>query len=256
MLFRTVYGTELAAIYTFIQQHTYEHGSISSSMIYDSFVASAYESLDEHHHIDDALSFLTSALLIQVEGNRVKSLGNVTNFRLNLLENLRHLETGKVEPLHLLDPYYMYLLDEIFIKTGRQYVQDLHVEVNRLEPIQAVGGVSREKIHAWKRVMTSLGLGYRVFNGFLCVYSPDLLHSIIDIWVDESDTLQGFFDKHVEKYIPTLTRNGDLTPSLQSTLQHLSSEQVIDLYPLQDSPSRAFFDSRQYKGIRKRIAHV
>ena len=256
MLFRTVYGAELAAIYTYIQQHTQKSGSIPSSMIYKSFVASQMESLDENHHVDDALSFLTSALLIQIKDDRVESLTNVTDFRLALLQNLRYLEIHGVEAGHPLDPYYMYLLDEIFIKTGRQYVQDLHVEVNRLQVIQAVGGVSREKVSAWKRVMTSLGIGYRVSNGFLCLYSPGLLKSIIDIWEDESDTLQGFLEKHVEKYIPTFSRIGDLTPSLQSTLQHLSSEKVIDLYQLQDSPSRAFFDTRQYKGIRKRITHV
>ena len=256
MLFRTVYGAELVAIYDFIRQHTQTHAQIPITSIYDAFVATENDTPHENHHVDDAVSFLVSALMIEVQDGQVRSLVETVNFRLELLRNLRRLELGQTTPLHPLDPYYMHILSEVFIRTGRQYVRDLHTEVNQLEPIQAAGGVSREKVQVWKRVMAYLGLGYRAFNGFLCVYASDLLLAVLDNWGRESDTLQSLFEDHIEQYVPTSMRIGDVAPSLAEPLVQLSEQGFIDLYPLQDSPSRAFFGSHQYKGIRKQTAHV
>lgn len=256
MLFRTVYGAELAAIYDFILRHTQTKDRVSLKDIYRFFVVGDNNSPRANHHVDDALSFLSSALLVDVDAGQVTAIVKTQDFRLQLLRNLRRLELGDVEPLHPLDPYYLYLLSEIFIKTGRQYVRDLHTEVNQLEPIVAAGGISREKVQVWKRVMTFLGIGYRAFNGFLCIYSPDLLMAILDEWPAKSDTLQAFFEDCVEQYVPTYTRIGELAPSLAASLHQLAIRDAIVLYPLQDSPSRAFFGPHQYKGIRKQTTYA
>jgi len=256
MLFRTVYGAELAAIYDFVQRHTLKSSPIPLSIIYEAFVVTTSDKPRENHHVDDALSFLNSALMTKIEEGKVRSLVETGDFRLELLRNLRRLELNDITPLHPLDPYYMHILSEIFIRTGRQYVRDLHTEVNQLASIQTVGGVSREKIQAWKRVMTYLGIGYRAFNGFLCVYTPDLLMSLLDVWASKADTLQGFIEGHIEQYVPALMRAGDLAPSLAVPLQQLSVQGIVDLHPLQDSPSRAFFGALQYKGIRKQTTYV
>ena len=91
----------------------------------------------------------------------IRATETSADFRLQTLHNLRQLEHGQMEATHAPDPYYTYLLNELFIKTGRQYIRDLHTEANQLESIRTAGGVSREKIQAWKRVMTYLGVGYR-----------------------------------------------------------------------------------------------
>jgi len=256
MLFRTVYGAELAAIYAFIQRHALAQTAVSLSHIYDAFVATESATTLENHHIDDALSFLASALMIEFEEGVVKPLAETADFRLSLLRNLRRLEMGYATPLHPLDSYYMHILSEVFIQTGRQYVRDLHAEVNQLKSLETSGGVSREKIQAWKRVMTYLGIGHRAFNGFLCVYDPQLLLSLLKGWSTDWGTIQSLLEDHFERYLPTTTRSGEISASLAVPLQQLNAKGAIDLYPLQDSPSRAFFGALQYKGIRKQATYV
>jgi hypothetical protein len=256
MLFRTVYGAELTAIYAYISQQTTAQGGTTLAAVQGAFVVAAPDETRESQHVDDALSFLASAQLITFEAGYVGATNPSQDFRLSTLRNLRQLERGEIKPTHSLDPCYTYLLTELFIKTGRQYIRDIHTEANQLEPIRVAGGVSREKIQAWKRVMTYLGIGYRVFSGFLCVYSPDLLRDIIAEWRTDEDTLQRFIEQHMEQYIPTTTRAGDLAPSVTAALQQLASDGVIDLYALQDSPSKAYFGPHRYKGIRKQTAYA
>jgi hypothetical protein len=148
-----------------------------------------------------------------------------------------------------LDLLYITLLEQLFIAPNRVWISDLHSVTNQLELAQQVGGVSQEKIGAWKRVMEYLGVGYRIGGGFYCLYRPDLLEAIIRRWALSEGTLQEFFEQHLQSWVPSLTSRGDAPLSVTYGLEWLARRGKIRLVPKQDSPSRPYFGARSLRGI-------
>ncbi|MBU0496288.1 MAG: hypothetical protein KKA73_01585 [Chloroflexi bacterium] len=242
MLFRTVYGPELAAIHVFIAE-----GPATREAIHAMFVPDDGST----QNVDDALTFLLSARLI--EGEKVYQAigGDGLPFRLQALRALRRLELGDEVPLHAVDPLFTLLLAELFIQPDRLFVQDVHQAANSLRAVKEAGGLSREKTQAWKRVIEFLRVGRRIAGGFQCVYTPSLLSNILATWSEDQGTLQAFFEEHLAQFLPHQTVDGRLAQAVAAPLEYMVEQGQVELFALQDSPSKPYFGDRRWRGIRR-----
>jgi hypothetical protein len=248
LLFRTVYGPELVAIYSYLAQ---ANALIPQRTLYEAFMPSrtTTESVSTQS-IDDALAFLLAASLISQEGRSYRASSD-KNFppRLFILHQLNRLARYEIEAKDRLDPLYMQILDEVFIRPNRLFVERLHFEVNTLRQVKDIGGLSQEKIQAWKRVMTFLGVGKRIGNGFQCVYTPDLLRAILSEWKERNASLQSFLENHLTMFVPFKTLSQDLAQAISETLLHLAERNELALESRQDSPHRAYFGEKKLQYI-------
>lgn len=256
MLFRTVYGPELLAIYTFIVDENKAGRDPSRENVHAVFVPRRADgSFCQTQNVDDALAFLRSAGLIEGKGTyRARGNGQGT-FRVRLLRAMRRIELGQEEAEHPVDRLYVLLLTELFIRPDRLFVQNLHAEANQMRQVKELGGISREKTQTWKRVMEYMGIGRRALGGFLCSYSPSLVEEVIAGWTEERDTLQAFFEGTFRSILPyARQQDGDLAAPVRAPFEHLTTAGRLALFPLQDSPSKPYFGERRLKGIAKREA--
>jgi hypothetical protein len=254
LLFRTVYGPELAAIYTFMSTCNLQDRQPDRTDIHNAFIPVQEKGKSgSPQNVDDAISFLKSADLCQESNGRffTKFRGNLP-FPILLLQALRRLEIDKQAADHPLDYFYLTLVNELFIKTDQTILPDIHVAANQLPSIQEAGGLGKEKLQSWMRVMEYLGVGKRILGNFLCTYSPTLVLNIIHQWPYTQGTLQSFFEDFFATILPYCKSDGELAKSIWSPMQELANNNYIDLYPLQDSPTRPYFGSQRYRGIMKR----
>jgi hypothetical protein len=249
MLFRTVYGSELEAIYNFI---AVTESPLFRQDIHAAFIPQAATLLPTQS-VDDALAFLESVYLIKEQKGYYLPINpnNEETFRVKTLRQLRNLELGNLEPIQPIDSLYLLILTELFIQPNRLFVVDVHGEANRLRQVSAIGGLSREKVQAWKRVMEFLGVGQRVANGFRCAYSPQLLLEIITEWSETSNTLQLFFEEHFNNILSCHTVKGTLAQAVEVPLYYLNSLRLIALSSRQDSPSKPYFDEQKWRYITR-----
>ncbi|MHB8598521.1 MAG: hypothetical protein ACYDER_17115 [Ktedonobacteraceae bacterium] len=201
-------------------------------------------------NIDDALAFLLASQLIYENSNhfQVPFTSNIPPHLL-ILRQMNRLATGEIEAMHPLDPLYMMILSEVFIKPNRLFADKLHIEVNKLRQVKESGGLSQEKVQAWKRVMAYLGVGRRFGGGFQCAYAPDLLCSISDSWPEKSGALQSFFEAHLSAFLPFETASKDLALAVSEPLRYLAEQGAIILESKRDSPNRVYFDEQRYQYI-------
>lgn len=248
MLFRTVYGPELEAIYQLVLDST-ERG-----IDRDGIIQMFLPLLDERpstQSIDDAVHFLVASRMIRsVEGYFLATTtdNETTSFRLLLLKRLRRLQEGHDSTLHSSDAIYLALLDRLFVLPNRRFVPALHVAANELDIVTAIGGLNREKIQAWARVMAFLGLGKRVNGGFLFLPSPQLMVEILLSAQQNKGILQSFVEEHLATYLPCVNQEYYLSTPFESALLYLYDRGMLSLYSLQDSPSRPYFGTARYRG--------
>jgi hypothetical protein len=252
VLFRTVFGPELASIFHYIQMASQRGSASTRSDIQRLFLPQDSSAVPIYNqNVDDALSFLESAgLIIQERDSFHSQVVEDQPFPLLVLNALRTLENGGLVPHHPLDPLYTLIITEVFVKPDNLFVADLHTFANSLPKVKENGGLSREKIQAWKRVMEFLGVGYRAFGGFMCVYSPQLLTHVIDAWSQPEAALQTFFEAHLVNYLPFGRADDELAQAVRLPLSQLAEEKVIQLYAMQDSPSRTYMGTQRVRGIR------
>lgn len=255
MLFRTVYGPELKSLYQYICNSA---EPLSRQQIIRVFipVAKDGENSPSPQNAEDALSFLVSSHLIEDRdgffvGNRINN-----PFSLALLENLRAIEHGTLQSNHPLDPQYSALLHHLFISPDLLYSDNLHGRANSIADIKKLGGISKEKIQAWKRVMEYLGLGYRINRGFMCTIDPDLLMTIIHTLPEPQTTLQRFFEDTLNRYLPYLNSSGDVAQAIRQSLLYLAESRQIELSPLQDSPHKAYFQPSNLRQLKRESAYA
>lgn len=250
MLFRTVYGPELEAIYHFVATATMPP---SRQLIQAAFLPQCFD--DQRlstQSVDDALSFLVSARLIEEKNSLYISSSIVeAPFRVKTLHHLRALELGLREAGHPIDPLYTLLLTELFIGPNQLFIADVHKEANKLRQVTEAGGLSQEKIQAWKRVMEFLGIGRRMFGGFQCAFGPDLLLEILNQHGGQVEVLQTFLEAHLGRLLPYQTERGDLALAVQKPLHYLEQTGQIILSALQDSPRKPYFGDRKIKQITR-----
>jgi hypothetical protein len=250
MLFRTVYGPELGAIYFHIQDFNHQNLPTNRADLYRVFVPSKIAGPKcSTQNVDDAINFLKSAGLLQ-EHKRglIVEKHQGAPFSIVLVQALRQLELGQEHVGHPADRVYMALLTELYIKPNQIIVPDLHAAANRTQLVKEIGGLGKEKLQAWARVMEYLGIGRRMHGNFICTYHPSLVLSIIKRWHNQG-TLQSFFEYYFDAILPYRTSSGDLSQAVTPSFKELASNHEIELFPLQDSPSRPYFGSLRYKGI-------
>lgn len=252
MLFRTVYGPELESIYDYIAYCNAQGMKPKRVDIHTAFIPHHSGDLPSTQNVDDALTFLKSAKMISdTNGYQVRDSSVSDSFVVEVLRSLRQIECTEESPEHPIDQLYLQLLTELFIKPNRLFVADPHTEANQLRSVSEVGGLSREKIQTWKRVMEFLGIGQRVKGGFLGVYSPTLVETIVDQWNTKHGIIQSLFEHHLGKILPYAQANGDLADALRVPLSYLMAQGRIELFPLQDSPTRPYFGDLRYRGIAR-----
>lgn len=254
MLFRTVYGPEIEAIHRHVVECNAQGVRPQRADIHAAFIPRRSDGrFTLTQNVDDALAFLKSAHMLE-EANGYHTLGTMDGspFAVLVLQALRRIERNEEPPDHPVDSLYTLLLTELFVKPDRLFVQDAHAEANRLRAVEAAGGLSREKTGAWKRMMEFLGVGRRVAGGFLCIYSPILVSSILTQWNHTEGTLQSFLQDCFGRVLPYARADGDLSQAVSAPLSYLTDQGQIELFALQDSPTRSYFGHRRYKGIARR----
>lgn len=247
MLFRPVYGPEIEVIYTFIKQNP---TPVSRQVIYEACLPQYGDKrILSSQSIDDALSFLLAAMLIEDrDGFRIRQSGVTEgSFRLTVIAQMQKLAQREVPPNHELDVQYFLLLQELFIKPDRLYVGDVHAEANKLRSVTELGGVSQEKIRSWKRVMAFLGIGRRVANGFQCVFDPSLLQEIIAAWQTREGFIQDLLEGHFIDYLPFQTQAGELAQAVGQPLWYLQQQQIVQMSAYQDASSKPYFGDRRWR---------
>jgi len=201
-------------------------------------------------NIDDALAFLVATGLVYENGNFF-GISFASNLSLDLLilRQMNRLAKREIEAKHQLDPLYIAILDEVFIRPNRLFVDRIHIEVNKLRQAKAVGGLSQEKVQAWKRVMAFLGVGKRVGSGFQCVYTPALLRTVLHNWPEKSASLQSFFETYLTEFLPFETESKSVAQAVSEPLRYLAMRGEITLESRQDSPSKAYFGDQRFQYI-------
>jgi hypothetical protein len=201
-------------------------------------------------NIDDALAFLVATGLVYEYGNFFGiSFASNLSPDLLILRQMNRLARREIEAKHPLDPLYIAILDEVFIRPNRLFVDRIHIEVNKLRQAKAVGGLSQEKVQAWKRVMAFLGVGKKVGSGFQCVYAPALLRTVLHSWPEKSASLQSFFETHLTEFLPFETESKRVAQAVSEPLRYLAMRGEITLESRQDSPSKAYFGDQRFQYI-------
>jgi len=245
MLFRTVYGVELPAIYGAIQNGLNTREQLKARML-SSYADGRTVS---GQSIDDALSFLHSVYLIDEQSALQTIELEHGSFALSLLHNLRLIQNGVLPPRQPIDALYWQILDEAFIKPDKLFVREPHKTINQMKSVAELGGISVEKVRSWQRVMTFVGLGRRISRGFQCAYSLSITREILQAWSDRTGNLQSFLEKHVDQYLPCITESGDIAQALAIPLSVLCEQGQITLEPRQDSPHKSYFGEQRIKHI-------
>lgn len=253
MLFLTVYGPELESLFLYIHKYTYMDREVSREHIYSVYLPHLLQpSKGRTKNIDDALQYLQDAGLI-TGGKIYTSLWSERDLTLPfatlLLHQFRQLERLALT-LSAIDRLYITLLEQLYVASNNVWLSDVHAAANHLDLARQIGGVSQEKVNAWKRVMEFLGLGYRIGSGFYCLYQPELLYTLACQWTHKEGTLQAFFEDYLQGWLPCLSARGEVALPVAYALQRLEHDGKIALSPKQDSPAKAYFGARRLKGIK------
>jgi hypothetical protein len=259
LLFRPVYGPELEAIFTFVSVSNQRQFFPIREEIYQAFVP---QKNDHAFHVtqntDDAISFLKAAGLLSEDNGIFSAHPPVSpspSFPVVLLSALRKVELNKKSSVNPLDPIYLSLLTELFIKPNVVFLPNIHTSANQIKEVKEAGGLGREKLQSWMRVMEFMGVGFRVRGQFICMYHPDLILDILKQWPLESGTLQSFIQDFFNLYLPNTTADGDIAKSLSIPLEKLRQEGAISLFQMQDSPSKPYFGEMRYRGIKRDLSY-
>ena len=241
MLFRTVYGPELPAIHALLV----ERGAVGRPDLNNMFVQGLVSGT-EVANFEEALALLIDTGLVRWTGAEPHYLAGtpIADFRLSLLASLQRFSTNQDSSGHLLDPWFMGVLNECFVRPNRVFLNRLHSAFNSLElPVPC----SEEKVNAWRRIMEYLGCGYRVLSGFMACYHPDLLMDICKRW-GKHGPVEGLL-QFAEGFIPVLTETGEMSKAVEWPLMELERRGHVSLSARGDYPGRSFMGPRRIKWI-------
>lgn len=245
MLFKTVYGPELESIYRFLSIN----GAYEKDALYRYYLPIIDEQAGKRTNMDDAMNFLLASGAVEKdETGKFKALNGQAGFRLIILNNLRDIQMEQRAYNSVLDPWYMKLVEDEFIRPDKRILFNLHQYFNTLKLPEVL---SEEKVNAWKRVMEFLGIGIRMFGGFFCVYRLDLVEDLITTWDKSEGPLQSFLEEGVSPYLPWQNLSGDIADALLLPLLELEKKDVIRLEQRQDLPNRAYGGEYQLKWMSK-----
>ena len=249
ILFRTIYGPELEAVFLCLKQF----GSMDTSELFNYFGTKTDDKKTSSANLEDALLFLKTAGLVGCRDKKWHALRSSTNidrdtFKLRLLQKLRKRSKKNRNHGNTLDPYFMGILEILFNGPDMSYIENLHEKINELDlPLPC----SEEKVNAWRRVMEYLEVGIRGYGGMLVVYRENLVLKIIQEWPEQEGPLQQFLEKHFQFYLPWKTKKGDIAFSLAHPLKQLEENGCISLFARQDLPCKGYLESRKIKWLKK-----
>jgi hypothetical protein len=109
--------------------------------------------------------------------------------------------------------------------------------------------ISHEKINAWKRIMEFFGLGYRMYGGFYALPQPKLMENIINRIGPWEGSLQQYFEKEINKYIPCVY-NGNIFNGIKYSLLNLNDNEKVSLLKKQDLPFSSFGENYEFNWIK------
>ena len=246
MLFRTVYGPELEAIYCYIDKY----GPLSRSQVITVFTGIDANEKASTANIEDAIAFLKTAGMIKTRADLYHTIyKNVDSidFKLCLLKQISSLKKSHSK----LDTYYFQFLDLLFVKQDKVFQNELHKAVNSLD---LPWPCSEEKINAWRRVLEYLGLGYRGYSGLAVHYDCEIVKRIIARWDEKEGPLQHFLEKVFSQYLPWATYDGDISSALRLPLLRLVEQGAISLQPKQDLPYKSYLGQKRVKWLSREDA--
>lgn len=242
VLFRTVYGPELQAVYDFVRKH----GVVQLGLLFRWMVQQPVRGY-EGTNLEEAISFLFDLGLLQRDHTRPDVLTAIPtrDLRLGILERLPVEGRPALRAQHPLDPWFRRLLAACFVLPNRPYVPRLHRTANEL---QLPAPLSEEKVNAWRRVMEFLGCGFRVGDGgFVACYSTELIASLLSGWRTEGPLEECL--EYLEQYVPARTSSGDMAESVAAPLRELERRGWVRMVPRADFAGRAFLADRRVKWI-------
>src|SRR4051794_12937440 len=105
MLFRTVYGPELRVIYQYIRASTKPLTRAEIATVFVPKIITGEGSVSPQN-VEDALSFLVSSYLLDLQDGNYSAVSTDLPFPLALLRNIREIERGVLAPRHPLDPQF------------------------------------------------------------------------------------------------------------------------------------------------------
>lgn len=252
MLFRTIYGPELASIFFIIQ--TFE--SIKERELFDCFRAQVGNKKSAITNIKDTVLFLERLDIVYKKNSTWQTeyrFKSEEDFKLEIIKKIRDIHKKEFNKLdNNVDSYFIGIIDELFIKSNKTFLNELHTKINSLNPNMIF---SEEKVNAWRRVLEYLRIGHRAYSGIRIQYCEDLVIKIIDSWSEDEGPLQFFFEKHFDKYLPWKNNRGDISTSLLFTLEDLERQNKIKLISKQDLPAKSYFGKRKIKWIKKGEKH-
>lgn len=243
MLFKTVYGPELEAIYFYLENY----GPMEKGELVDSFSGVTSDSNSSSTNIEDALSFLKTSGIIVLENKEYKAYYknlDTLGFKTKLIRHAKALKKSRSK----LDSYYINLIDTLYIKPNLLFNNNLHSKINSLG-LPSI--CSEEKVNAWRRVLEYLDLGYRGYSGLIILYRFCLVNRIIDDWEEKEGPLQLFLEEHFSQYLPWSTQKGEIALALELPLMQLEEQGKISLINKQDLPYKGFLAKRKVKWIVK-----
>ena len=228
------------------------YGPVERDVLYRAFLPMVDGEIGSRTNFDDALTFLFSGgVITKNDSGKFVAIGGNISFNVLLLLNMRNLQLGRQDPSHPMDPWYLGLIESLFIIPNLPLVFRLHQLANSLDIPEIL---SEEKINAWKRVLEFLGLGNRLSTGFLCCFKPELIWDIICLWEEDQGPVQLFLDKHFSNFLPWENEKGDIAQSLRIPLMILAREGYIQFEQKQDLPNKCYLGNENIKWIRKVVS--
>lgn len=249
MLFRTIYGPELESVYLWLQQK----GCQNNTQLGAAFGTIIDGRASASTNLEDALYFLMTCGLVlrKNDGNWVNSKSGMDSKKLKMaiLCSLRTIQiSNNSSSENVLDPYFLGVLDQLFIQTDICFRSSLHSDINGLG---LPAPCSEEKVNAWRRVLEYLGVGIRGYGGFHAQYSEDLVLGILEDWSEQSGPMQSFLENHFNRYLPWRNNNGDVGLVLKLTLLSLEQQGFLKMTQKQDMPRKSYLGEAKIKWISR-----
>jgi hypothetical protein len=241
MLFRLVCGPDLEEVWTFAERH----GPQVPRGVVNHWLVQQQSGTESTTNIDEALTVLRTLRL--VTGTDTLSAAPIYEpFRLAVLRKMREFALAHAPGDHVLDSWYLRVLDVLFITPDVIFLADLHRQANRLNP---PAPLNDEKLNAWRRVLEWLGIGRRVGNGFVALYAPELMTCMLQTWGRTEGPLEEFL-RHVDQFLPCVADHTDLPQALLRPLAWLERAGHLELTHKQDAPYKAFSGQKRLNWVR------
>jgi hypothetical protein len=238
-LFQICYGPEILSVYRTIERYP----KISKEQLVNHFQYNPEGNITSL--IDAVIKFLLELEVIQIDEMKQfytfgKSLDTITIFK--RFNELAEKINDPTNPNYVFTTMYY----ELFVKPERLFIEDLHIETNKLFSKVAI---SQEKINAWKRMMEYFGLGYRYYNGgYYGLPKLKLMKELVSDIGGWEGPLQILFEQHIHPIIPCI-HNGKVFRGFIYGMMSLHELSLINLTRKQDLPFYSYGEKKEWNWV-------